>query len=1368
MEGLKPPKPLRVEGNTAENWRKWRQQFEWYRIATDLRSKGEDLQCAALLSSIGEEAVEIYTSFVFTDAEKDKYDPLVEKFEQYCTPKKNVTYERHVFNSRIQLDGETFDNFLTDLRNKSKTCEYGTLSDSLIKDRIVYGIRSNNVRERLLRERTLDLSKAIDICRAAELSKSHLENLNSSTSASANVSNSASRVHGSVHTGTSSVNKINKWSKKSAGTKSKDSKTSNFHGQGNDCGNCGRQHLPKQCPAYGKSCRGCGKKNHYERFCRSTKRSHQGKFGKSVHAVCQYDEEDDDNLQQFEQLFIGTVNSKPKSSDMHDNEAQWHVQLPIGPKRDKMLFKIDTGAQANVIPYYMFRKIRKAPALSQVRNVKLSTYDGSEIKVRGKCSLTCTHKNRDYQIEFIVANVKTEAILGAKSSVHLGLLKRIYDVRSSTNNGSETETETTIGKTNQPNRIAKSDSKSQAILDEYEDLFHGIGCLKVPDHHISLKENANPVIYPPRKMPEALKPRLKAELSKMQEQNIIKSVDEPTDWVNPIACVEKPDGSLRICLDPKELNQAIRREHYELPTADDISAKLAGAKYFSVLDASSSFWHIKLDHASSRLTTFNTCFGRFRFLRLPFGISSASEVFQKILAQILEGLEGCCNSVDDILVYADTKEHDVRLRKVLNRLREVGLKLKQAKCIVGVTEVIYVGLMLTQNGVKPNPTKVEAIIKMPHPEDKSALMRFIGMVQYFGKFIPNLSQISAPLRELLQKDTQWHWDEPQRNAIELLKQKLTEAPVLSYYDPKKELTVTADASKDGIGAALLQERHPIAFASRALTSCEQNYAQIEKETLAATFACEKFHQYVYGRDFLIESDHKPLETIVKKPLFKAPPRIQRFLLRLQKYNFKLVHVPGKQLIVADTLSRANLPGQEESDMEREVNLQVHLLISSLAVSDKKLKELQIATAQDTELQKLQETIRNGFPEHRRSLDNSLDPYWQDQDEYHVAEELVFKGNRIVVPRSLRSEMIDIIHQGHLGTEMCKRRAKELLFWPGMLTDITDKVSKCGVCQKFSHKQQKEPLKPNETPTRPWQQTASDLFYFHCKDYLVIVDAYSGFFEVEMLEDTSSETVINHIKKTFARHGIPESLFTDNGPQYTSRKFKEFADKWSFIHKTSSPRYPRANGLAERTVQTVKNLLKKAKEAGQDPYLALLTYRDTPRSNDMESPAQLLLGRRLRSQLPVLAEKLKTNQPDSQIVHEKLLQRKNVAKTMHDRHSRKMPYQPLKPGDQVRIQNEKVWTPGEIMAKADQPRSYHVQTSNGNVLRRNRSHMKKVPTGSTRTIKEQFPQTTLEDEETIRNENTNIGQSLETNSQPIVTRSGRVVKPNRRYQDYVCN
>ena len=659
------------------------------------------------------------------------------------------------------------------------------------------------------------------------------------------------------------------------------------------------------------------------------------------------------------------------------------------------------------------------------------------------------------------------------------------------------------------------------------------------------------------------------------------------------------------------------------------------------------------------------------------------------------------NSIDDILIFAETKEeHDRRLRKVLERLADTGVSLKRSKCRIGVTKVKYVGVFLTGNGTETNPEKVEAITKMPYPEDKQSLQRFLGMVTFFSKFIPNLSSITAPLRVLLQKDTAWHWTEEQMKAIDTLKQLLTKAPVLSYYDINKDIVVTADASKDGIGAALLQGNHPVAFASRALTQSEQNYAQIEKETLAATFACERFHQFLYGRNFIIESDHKSLEAIVNRPLYKAPPRIQLFLLRLQKYQYKLKHVPGKHMLVADTLSRACLPGQLKSDLTKEADLQVHSLVSSLAVSDIKFTQIQQETNKDDELQKLKQTIKDGWPTHRRNLDHVILPYWEGKEEYHIVDNIIFKGSRIVVPRSMRAEMLSIIHEGHLGIEMCTRRAKEILHWPGMRGQIIDKITKCAICQRYAKRQRKEPMKPQETPSRPWQKTASDLLYFNCKDYLLVVDAYSGYFEIEMLEDTSSCTVIEHIKKIFAHHGIPEQLLTDNGPQYSSRHFKEFAKEWGFLHKTSSPNYPRSNGLSERTVQTAKNLLKKTKAEGKDPYLALLTYRDSPRENGLQSPAQLLFGRKLRTQVPIATESLIPKTPDQYNTQRKLILRREKAKLNHDRHSRKTPYPTLNPGSRIRFHHGKEWVPAEFVSQSQYPRSFNIRTPDGNVIRRN--------------------------------------------------------------------
>jgi hypothetical protein len=573
MEGLKQPKPLKVEGNLSETWKKWRRNYEWYSTATGLNAKDEALQCATLLHCIGEEPAEIYATFTFEDAQKNKIEPLLKKFEDYFTPKRNLTFERHRFNSRLQQEGESFDIFITDLKTKASTCEFGELRDSLIKDRIVYGIKDDRLRERLLRMADLTLDKAIEACKACEQSKSQLAELAGNTASVLSRDLHVLRMGG---TGTRGRGKP-----RQSGHSQQNTEIENFRSK---CGNCGRSHPPNQCAAFGKTCRGCGIRNHFEAYCRKSKNTGASASGNSnaasgrgrgqfqpyrsrdVHAVQdRYDYEyeyDDQVANTMEELFINSVNSSDKCDS-------WHVTLPVGPKRNKINMKIDTGAQVNVIPYYVFRKIKGAPPLQKTL-VKLTSYNGSDVPVRGKCKLSVEYKLHDYELEFIIANVKTEPILGADASVKLGMLKRIYSV-----NQDQVE---------QPEEIPKfvpKETSDDTILNEYPDLFEGVGCIKGVTHHVNLRDDAVPVVYPPRRVPESLQPKLKAELDRLQKHEIITSVDEPTDWVNPIVLVEKSDQSLRICLDPKELNTYIRREHYSIPTIDDISSKLAGAKYFT-------------------------------------------------------------------------------------------------------------------------------------------------------------------------------------------------------------------------------------------------------------------------------------------------------------------------------------------------------------------------------------------------------------------------------------------------------------------------------------------------------------------------------------------------------------------------------------------------------------------------------------------------------------------------------------------------------------------------------------------------------------------------------------------------------------------
>ncbi|KAL9987206.1 hypothetical protein ACROYT_G001477 [Oculina patagonica] len=693
------------------------------------------------------------------------------------------------------------------------------------------------------------------------------------------------------------------------------------------------------------------------------------------------------------------------------------------------------------------------------------------------------------------------------------------------------------------------------ILKKYEDVFDGIGCLE-GTYQIKIDPNVSPVVHPPHKIPFTQREKVKEELDRMEKLSVIRKAEEPTEWVSSLVVMEKPNGKVRLCLDPRDLNKAIQREHYPMKTVEEVAAELSDAKVFSVLDATSGFWHIKLDEKSSELLTFNTPFGRYRYFRMPFGINSAPVIFQKRMTQAFEDLSGVKTIADDILIWGRNEgEHNHRLEQVLERSRKVGLKLNRSKKNILTAEVPYIGHVLTSNGLKPDPSKVRAVEEMPSPADKPALLRFLGMVNYIGKFIPNLADLTQPLRELLHKEVEWHWSERQEKAFRAIKEKLTSDATLQYYDVETPLTVSVDASSYGLGACLLQEGRTGCYASRSLNSAEKKLAQIEKELLAIVYACTKCHQYVNGKKVKVQTDHKPLEALFKKPLFQTPQRLQRMMLSLQHYDLQVEYEPANTKDEFEVLTLENMP-----------------------ISEVKLEQFKDATRKDVTLQKLKTTVKSGWPERKSHVDPELREYWNIKEEISVCADLLMRSDKLIVPISLRDEMLRVIHSSHLGIEKCKQRAIDILFWPGMNQKIADVVSKCNTCNMYRNSQAKEPLKRHALPERPWQRIAVDLFDLDKQEYVVMVDNYSKFFEVSYLPNSKSKTVINHIKPQLARYGIPEVIVSDNGPKFNSHEFAKFAKEYSFKHITLSPRYPQSNGLAERAVQKAKNLMKKAKVA----------------------------------------------------------------------------------------------------------------------------------------------------------------------------------------------
>lgn len=626
-------------------------------------------------------------------------------------------------------------------------------------------------------------------------------------------------------------------------------------------------------------------------------------------------------------------------------ENNWFESLRIVDCNKTLKFKLDTGAHVNVIPEDIFQLLKISNKLEAAK-ISISNYGGQSLKVKGCCDLIVELGNEIYSLKFVIVTTdkKSAPILGIKGIQELKLLERkeVGEVKAVNN-----------------------------LLEEYADVFKGIGKIKGSKCEFKLIDNYKPVVVPCRKVPFQLMNKLKAELDKMVKDEVIVKVTEPTEFVNPIVLVNKINDNIRICLDPQTLNESLLREHYELPTFDEITRNVAGSKWFTPLDANKGFWQIELTENSSRYTTFATPFSRYRFLRLPFGVSNAPEIFHRTFTEIFEGIEGVKIYIDDIIIYAKTeKEHDEILKRVLERAKERGVRFNKQKCKLKQQAVKYIGHILTDKGIKMDSDKIEAINRIPVPNNAKELSRFLGMVTYVARFIPNLSSLTSNLRKLTTKDIQWDWLEIHLQEFNKLKKVLTKSPVLQYSDEKKLITLSVHSSKDGMGGVILQDQAPVAYASKSLTETQQGYAQIEKKMLAIVFGCQRFHQYLYGKHFIVETDHKPLETIFKKPLNQCPLRLQRLRISLQFYNFTVKYKPGTQMYFADALSRASYNDTNFDVIESELEAQINL-INYASISPKKFVTLKQETLLDLELQELLKTIKEGWPNEK---DNSTFRY----------------------------------------------------------------------------------------------------------------------------------------------------------------------------------------------------------------------------------------------------------------------------------------------------------------------------------------------------------------------------------------------------------
>ena len=776
-------------------------------------------------------------------------------------------------------------------------------------------------------------------------------------------------------------------------------------------------------------------------------------------------------------------------------------------------------------------------------------------------------------------------------------------------------------------------------------------------------------------------------------------------------------------------NRAIRRERHPTPTLDDLVHTLNGATVFSKLDLRAGYHQLSLAEASRYITTFSTHKGLRRYKRLNFGTNSASELFQHVICEQIKDIPGVMNVSDDLVVFGTTQEaHDRALEAVFKRFSEIGLTLNKKKCKFSKSSISFFGMVFSSSGVSADPAKVKAIHDAPPPTSASGVRSFLGMATYCAKFIPNFSDVTKPLRELTKKNAHFTWGDQQVQAFQKVKDLLTSDTVMAYFDNHKKTELVTDASPYGLSAILSQhtvrqdDRRIVAFVSRSLSPVEQKYSQTEKEALAIVWAVERLHLYLYGGHFTLLTDCKPVEMILNNPKSKPPARIERWNLRLQEYNFSIVHTKGVDN-PSDFMSRH--PSQDTSNHEEKLATAYVNFVSNHAVPKAMtLLEIETATKEDETMQKLVELITTNSWESfiSRSDQTSVNMsevkrFAKIRNELSVNNDasIVLRGTRIVLPAKLRQKAVNIAHEGHQGIVKTKQLLREKVWFPRLDEEVKGVIGDCLACQASGPDPRPDPLQMSPLPPEPWHTVHIDFCGpFPTGEYLLVtIDAYSRFPEVDIVKSTCATGTINKLTRIFATHGFPKVVRSDNGPPFTSFEFKSFMEECGIKHQRITPLWPQANSEAERFMKPLTKAVRSAHMNGRDwrkeLYMFLLNYRATPHATTGVSPANLLFNRAINTKLPQSPPDSKSDK-DS-VVRERDSNAKAKMKAYADK-KRRAQQSEIKVGDMVLMKQRKQT---KFSTKFD-PVPFRVErmkgtmatvVRNGKYVSRNASLLKKV-------------------------------------------------------------
>jgi hypothetical protein len=1211
-----------------------------------------------------------------------------------------LTVRRLDFFRLTQSKGQLYTDFYAKLAASGELADLAGIGiDDLLVFRVLVGIHDDRLRQLLLRLPELTLAEVTRESRAYE-----------------SASTTTRHVDGASHAGKGSSEAKATSSSKGSKGEGKSSKA---------CGWCGGGHpFTKErkgtCPAFEATCKNCGKVGHYAKQCRASKSgdkkqksgdkpSGQGNSGSKTNVVRILNSVSRGLGNRPTPLITMTF------QDEHGNHGFDHDILP------------DTGATRTIISHDLVKK----SGITTMRKTDELLYDASKnrMKVEGRIWILVRYEHTGESLladALVTSSMKEEILISWHDMDALGVAKLNLANMATGDH-------------------AELDQKMETVKESYQDILSDKLAEKPmegPPMTIHMKPDAIP-----KKIWTAKQPPL--HYMEMAEQLVNDSVrdgvfrrvptTESTDWIARGLFVLKPNGkSLRLVVDFSELNKCLVRPVHGFVSGKELLRRIKRESVlFCKLDATQGYFQVPMDKQSQELCTFLLWNGRYQFLRAPMGLSASSDEWCNRSDAAIHGLPGVLKLVDDILVQASSEDELLeRVTAVLDRCRKHNMILSLKKMEYGAS-VTFAGFLIGKDGIKPDPEMTLAIADFPAPVDVTSTRSFLGLAQQLAWFIPDLAHITDPLRKLLCKGVSFQWLEGHQEAFQMAKKVLTSSLLVKHFDPTLPTELVTDASRTGLGFALIQrdaDSHVrlIQAGSRSLCPAETRYAVSELECLAIYFAVTKCRHYLLGARFKVVTDHRPLEGVFRKHLDDlSNARLRRYCEKLMPYSFSVQWVAGKTHLIADALSRFPVfpPPEAEEDIE-DAEIAAGAAMCHAISTDPNLSPLFEAAAIDHDYEAVKQALLDGRvpkqfpPAHPARQYSSV---WSDLSVYDDGL-IVLDGSRIVIPETERGRILELLHLPHNGQTKTKVAARQLYYWPTMNNEITLMVERCEPCRHFLPSIGDEPLILTEA-SGPMAKVGSDLFQLDGKNYLVVKCSYSGWIWMAELKSTVTSSITSRMTSWFNTFGWPAVIRTDGGPQFRT-EFSDFCEKHGISRDDgpSSPYNPQSNGLAESGVKQVKHLLAKCKVTGQDFGSAFLEYQNAPRADGV-SAAQLFFNRRLRSSLPTLptadAVGLSSNSVSDRFQEARQASKQKV-KDDHDKTAHHLPE--LNVGQQVELQNPKTlrWgdETGVIGSIRNNGRSYDVtlDKDQGNKVR-NRRFLRPRPEMSIQVpkVNEQIPE-----------------------------------------------